>query len=724
MATRVTSDRAHRLHDLISRSEDDLIERVLAYARRQDYTRYTSTLAEAWRGSIVGLSCPMLAALERSDQVPELTPDEDYAQDPVAAFGILEAQRHRARGIGLGMFLGLMKYYRQSYTDLVASADFAPVDGAWAQLYVRRIFDRVELGYCTEWAALSEQGRVDELQATNRQLANEKNKYLTLFSSLGPPVLLLDRDDRITDMNFAAEQLFLGARTPGHTYYGASVRGLLPPSLAEAVESFRVDGRPQLRTLVTVGRGAMARDFDVLLDRMLDVSGKFEGVTIVLNDVTERLRLQRELSEARDELERRVAERTAELRHALESLHEETREKERVAAEQRRLEQKVREVQRLESLGVLAGGIAHDFNNLLTTILGNAELVDRELPESAPQHERLHHVEVAARHASDLCRQMLAYSGRGALERRRIDLVELSRDMTDLMQASIAKSIVLRTRLAGSLHVRGDASQLRQVVLNLVVNAAEAIGERDGTIELGLDRVRLTRRELDATALGHELDEGEYVALRVSDDGCGMDEATRARIFDPFFSTKFVGRGLGLAVVMGIVRGHDGTIDIQSQPGAGTTVRIWFPLSGEADADPARDVRTRSVIEASGGWRTALLVDDDPMVRQVTTTLLESGGWRVLGASGGQHALERWSAEREAIALLVIDVSMPGMDGPATLAALRELGCEAPALLVSGYDEARIDARTEGLGVAAVLHKPFDRATLLRTAAETQVGVL
>lgn len=711
------SSRAEQLHELIARSEDSLIRRVLAYAQANGFTRYTSTLAEAWRASIAGLSQPILIALETSDEVCELSPDAVFTSDPIAAFGILEAQRHRSRGVAIGMFLGLMKYYRQSYTDLIEEAGFPPDTQTWAQLYVARTFDRIELGYCTEWSSESPAEHAAQLRAANLELANEKNKYLTLFSSLAPPILLLDRDDRVTDMNFAAEHLFLGSESPGQSYYGVAVRRLLPGTLAAALEAFRDDLRPQLHTTVSFGEGNERRDYDVLIHRMLDVSGKFTGTTLLLSDITLRLKLQYELREARDVLEDRVADRTRQLEVALDTLRHESEERERAAAAQRHFEDRLREGQRLESLGVLAGGVAHDFNNLLTTILGNADLVRCDLPEDSPGRERLEAVSSASRHAADLCKQMLAYSGGGQIGREDMDLSGLVMGMTDLLHASVPRSIALRfTPGSAAGSVFGDASQLRQVALNLVGNAAEAIGDRHGSIEISVDRVHCSRADLDATLLGLGLAEGDYVTLSVRDDGCGMDAETRARVFDPFFTTKFVGRGLGLAVVHGIVRGHGGTIGLISQPGAGTTVQVFLPaLLTPCRAEPAAATHQSGAAQHASAAGTVLLVDDDPMVRSVTSQMLRADGWDVVEASDGIEAIATWAAHKDRITRIVMDVTMPGMDGPSALEAMREAGCTAPAILITGYDESEVAKRSKGLGVTAVVHKPFTHADLTGT---------
>jgi PAS domain-containing protein len=213
------------LAGLIATHENWLMNRVLGYAKERNYVKYTSTLVEAWRISIAGLSERLLSALETYNGVPELGPDEDYTQDPIASFGILEAQRHRARGVTLDMFLGLMKYYRQSYVDLVLQAGFEPEHQDHFRLLVDRFFDRIELGFCVEWTALSENEKTEELQVSNRDMANEKNKYLTIFQSLYDSVILLDRENQVENINQAGtkylrESAFLERSTMTRQYVG------------------------------------------------------------------------------------------------------------------------------------------------------------------------------------------------------------------------------------------------------------------------------------------------------------------------------------------------------------------------------------------------------------------------------------------------------------------------------------------------------------------------
>lgn len=276
--------------DLIAGSEDWLMRRVLDYAKKQDFARYTSTLEKTWRLSIAGLSAPLLEAWQLSDQPRELGPDDDYRRDPIAAFGMLEARRHRARGISLSMFLGLMKYYRQSYHDLVGQAGFGKISGERCRLFIDRFFDRVEIGFCTEWAGLSHEGRNAELQAANLAMTNEKNKFLTIFESLPTPVLFLGLDNRVSNLNHAAAELFRGLQVPEEVYHGAESPGPVESVdfLDGELKSYLAGDEPEgifEKTIPTLhGPGY----FQVKLQRMLDVSQKYQGTIVILNDMTER----------------------------------------------------------------------------------------------------------------------------------------------------------------------------------------------------------------------------------------------------------------------------------------------------------------------------------------------------------------------------------------------------------------------------------------------------
>jgi two-component system, cell cycle sensor histidine kinase and response regulator CckA len=291
------------LAELVLSHENWLMQRVLYYAKEHGYTKYTSTLAEAWRTSIAGLSEALIQGLQAHEDPPEFGPDEDFTKDPIASFGILEAQRHRARGVRLGMFLGLMKYYRQSYIDLVLERCFDRDTEERNRKYVERFFDRVELGFTVEWVERSQSDLVEELQETNRAMTNEKNRYLTIFESLTNPVILLNLHNEIENMNHAALFLFSDQETPGSYYYAAE-QGIEPLAwLSGELADFRVTDRTEMSFEKDLDTPGGVRHFQVKLARMLDVSGKFSGSIVVLNDMTEQIQAQSELQSSEQRLD-------------------------------------------------------------------------------------------------------------------------------------------------------------------------------------------------------------------------------------------------------------------------------------------------------------------------------------------------------------------------------------------------------------------------------------
>ncbi|HEY5528450.1 MAG TPA: PAS domain S-box protein, partial [Thermoleophilia bacterium] len=310
-------------------------------------------------------------------------------------------------------------------------------------------------------------------------------------------------------------------------------------------------------------------------------------------------------------------------------------------AEQERLqlERQVQHSQRLESLGVLAGGIAHDFNNLLLGVLGNAELALAELAPAAPARDNLLAITQASQRAAELCRQMLAYSGRGHFVTELIDLRTLVEDMLSLLKSTISKKILLKSNLPEGLSpLRGDASQLSQVVMNLVINASEAIGENSGVITISIGAMECSADYLRTAYLEANLAAGSYLTMEVSDTGSGMDKETQERLFEPFFTTKFTGRGLGLSAVQGIVRGHKGDLKMYSEPGKGTTFKLLFPA---AVVEVERLGETSAAEDSSwSGEGTVLLVDDERTIRVLGARMLSRLGFQVLLAADGREALE------------------------------------------------------------------------------------
>ena len=392
----------------------------------------------------------------------------------------------------------------------------------------------------------------------------------------------------------------------------------------------------------------------------------------------------------------------------------------RAKEQQQKYERQLLQSQKLESLGVLAGGIAHDFNNLLTGIIGYASLARMRLPPDEPAADDLKRIEAASQRAAELCQQMLAYAGRGQFVVQPVDVNELTQEMAQLLATVLSKKAVLKYNLTiGVPPVRADATQLRQIVMNLITNASDAIGATSGVITLTTGLIDADARYLTEIGAPDELRPGAYVYLEVSDTGTGMSDEVKARIFDPFFTTKFTGRGLGLAAVQGIVRAHHGAIKVYSQVGKGTTFKVLFPAHdraavpiASAPAAPARDGRGRRI----------LVVDDEEDVRVFARKVLELAGFVVTLAVDGQAGTDTFAATPTAFAAVLLDLTMPRLGGADAYRAMRRGRADVRVVLTSGFAEQEATAGFEGKGLAGFLRKPF-RADELLDAVFAAVGV-
>ena len=376
-------------------------------------------------------------------------------------------------------------------------------------------------------------------------------------------------------------------------------------------------------------------------------------------------------------------------------------------SERHDLERKLLDMQKLESLGVLAGGIAHDFNNLLTAILGNAQLAKLQMLQSSPIHQHLMEIERTTLQAADLCKQMLAYSGQGKIEVRQIDLNRLLRDMSQLLRISVAKKVQLAFNLGHTLPmILGDASQIRQVIMNLVINASEAINGQEGSIWISSGVVHGARHLFQGASMTGQPEERDYVFVEIADTGVGMDEETQARIFDPFFTTKFTGRGLGLAAVLGIVRSHQGTLELTTNKGEGTTFTLLFPRMPEnAKASHDDDGENELPLPHWSGEGLILVVDDEESVRNLTGRMLEAFNFHVIDAVDGREGVEKFSVHADAITAVLLDVTMPVMSGLEAFERIRQIRPDVPVLFMSGYMR---DGQLHDLdGATDFLQKPF-----------------
>jgi PAS domain S-box-containing protein len=485
-------------------------------------------------------------------------------------------------------------------------------------------------------------------------------------------IILLDRDGVVQRWNPGAERLFGWSEpevrgTPGHRIFVGSDRRAGVPELE--IRTAAEAGRAEDERWHSRKDGSRFWASGVLV--ALRDNGSIRGYVKVIRDFTER----------------------------------------------RRLDEAVRETQKLESIGVLAAGVAHDFNNVLTAIIGNLALA-RKRPEHTPVgriDDLLRTAESAARRAAELVKQLLNYAGKGRREVRPVDVARIVTDTIDIVRASVSPKIHIELDAPRSVRINADAGQLHQLVLNLILNAAEAIGDASGRVEVRLSVRGFTEQELRDLYSGFPLPAREYTELVVRDTGAGMDEDTLRRIFDPFFTTKFLGRGLGLAAALGIVRSHGGGIAVESTRGAGTVFRVLLPAEVE-DTGAPRTV-AEAVAEAGRGEGLVLVVDDEAEIRALVQRMMEDLGYTVLVAENGAQALELVERTGQEVELVLLDLSMPVMDGTATAEALLSTRPELPIVVMSGLADDDAVGQLKNLPIAGFTPKPFAPEHLAQVVA-------
>jgi PAS domain S-box-containing protein len=375
------------------------------------------------------------------------------------------------------------------------------------------------------------------------------------------------------------------------------------------------------------------------------------------------------------------------------------------------------ERQKLESLGALTSGIAHDFNNLLGSVLAEAELAELEVAAGSSPAVQIQRIKAVAVRASEIVRELMIYSGQNQADLGSVDLSRLVEEMLELLKVSISKHAVLKTNLPRNLPaVRGNAAQIRQIVMNLIINASEALGERDGVIHVVTSLAGGVRNLPLVPALN--LPEGDYLRLEVSDTGCGITEEQRARIFDPFFSTKFAGRGLGLAVVHGIVRAHAGLIHVSSRPGKSTTFQIFLPCAATmADQNLASPVPalTLQTNEAA----TLLFVEDEESLRTSVSKMLSRKGFSVVGAGDGTTAVHLLRTHPSEIDVILLDMTLPGTPSREVIAEAQRERPAVKIVLTSAYSREMVTQSLDAPIVKGFIRKPFQFDELLRMLRAT-----
>lgn len=566
----------------------------------------------------------------------------------------------------------------------------------------------------------------EEILSAHLEVDAERRRYHELFDLAPDAYLVTNLAGIIVEANKSAscligiaQQYLIGKAIA--TYIVSEDRARFRSLLNDAQVPSRGRGTPfRLRT-----RAGLRPYVELTYSIVHDAAGNPSGFRWLIRDVTEQQRLSQQIRTLNAELELRVAERTADLRSA-QQLSEDLLQREqaaRHAAEASAAQS--RHVQKLESIGVLSGGIAHDFNNLLHVVLGNADIALSRLPARSPARAPLEEVIRATIRAADLTRQILAYSGKGAFVVRHLDLSSEVREMATLLRTAISKRASLVWELAENLPaVNADATQIRQIVMNLITNASDALQDAEGVITLRTGVVQPDELEDINSGVSvmssepPEASQGPYVYLEVADTGSGMTPDTLQRMFDPFFSTKFSGRGLGLAAVMGIVQSHHGLIRIRTEPGEGTSFRVLLPLAPGTARAAETPTATRTEWSGTG---TVLVVEDEEGVREVAERILQDFGFETLMAVDGKDALDIMERRGDHVTLVLLDLSMPRMGGQEALRHLRERRPHLPVIMMSGYTEEAVASQFSdtGPGMTAFLQKPFLAEDLIEVLRRT-----
>lgn len=380
----------------------------------------------------------------------------------------------------------------------------------------------------------------------------------------------------------------------------------------------------------------------------------------------------------------------------------------RKQAEEERLtlEQQFQHAQKLESLGVLAGGIAHDFNNILTSIIGQCFMARKNVLSPESYQDRIEAIEKAVHRAADLCRQMLTYAGKNKPEQTDVNMKMLTDEIVKMLKATVKKNVSIELDLLDDIsHVSGDNAQIQQIVMNLIINAADSIGDDNGSIKVSLAKVLITPDQKQLDFAGNKIPPAEYCCLTVADTGCGMDEAIQKRIFEPFFTTKFTGRGLGMSAILGIIKSHNGALQLSSTPGVGTTFKVFLLISEPVESSVIPTL-TESV-QTPEIYGTILLVDDEEILRDVGQAMLEILGVSVITATNGSEAVEIYRQQKSEISLILLDLIMPVMGGAEAYQELRKISPTVPVVICTGYGVEEIEETIEHDEYTGFIQKPY-----------------
>lgn len=649
---------------LLKENEDWLIERILFYAKKFGFTKYTSTLEEAWHLSINGLSESLLsAAAEYGNKIPELYSDYDYISDPVSAFGIIEARKHRERGVTLSMFLGLMKYYRQAYLDLLNKSTLHPKTLEKAKLFTERCFDWIEIAFCTEWSTLSEKKKIKELQDTNRRITNEKNKFLTIFESNISPTIILDGKNRIVSYNAAASELFTDLHISGTKYYAEKVSDETLKTLNHKLKGLVKSSEKEItyNTFLNTFKGW--RYFRVRLKKLVDVSEKFQGTIILFEDITS-------LKEAEKQLEK--AKKSAEWQDRMKS--------------------------------AFLANMSHDIRTPVHGILGMVELLQ---DENIPEDERGVYYNLIHSSGETLLSLINDIIDISKIEAGALQINKSNCDVHEILQELLVTYIRIRNinkKENIKIHLEVDREdrkfvlytdkiRFRQILSNLLSNALKFT--KEGSIEFG-----------------YKIYTDNEATFYVKDTGIGIPEELHKNIFNRYQQVMYEknenieGTGLGLAISKELVELLGGKIWVESEPDAESIFYFTIPFTKLDEFEDSSITGGLEILETPD-WsdKKVLVAEDDDTNYIFLERTLKLSNIQIIRAKNGQEAIELFQKENPDVVLM--DIKMPVMDGYEATRKIKKLDKKIPIIAQTAYAMSDEEDQCRAAGCDEYLVKPI-----------------
>lgn len=629
---------------LLQSSEEWLMSRILSYSRKYQFTRYTSTLQEAWRLSIQGLSTSLIKAARLFNlEIPKLHPDYDYTDDPVSSFGVIEAQKHRERGVSLPMFMGLMKYYRQTYEDLFNEYELDAEIIQRYRLFTKRCFDRIEIAYITEWTSNTEKKLLNELQSANRKMTNEKNKYLTIFESFYSPIIIINDNKEIINFNLAASRLFTDIRVAGTLYYNREKSGEALALINERLNDFIKSSLSDLAFETYLETNEGQRFFLVKLKKMLDVSEKFKGVIIILDDLTERKEMERQYEIAKSKAEEADQLKTAFL-----------------------------------------ANMSHEIRTPMNAIIGFTDML---LNDVIKESDRREYLELVLQSGNTLMKIIDDLIDISRIDTKQINFSPVKFKVADLLSElhSVFREFIRKDKSKNIdliLHVDEedkkatlitDPYRLNQVFYNLLNNAIKFTNK--GFVEFGFKSV-----------------DKNHVYFYVRDTGIGIPVEKHNQIFDRFmqledsYTKEYGGTGLGLTITKNIITLMGGNIWVESEPGDGTTFHFILPkIFDEEDTTTKENLQLSDIKERFALNQYKILIAEDEEINYYfLKEVLRKNGVRVIWAKNGLEVINLVEANAN-IDLVLMDIKMPEVNGLEAIKYIRLIRPDLPVIAQTAY---------------------------------------